>query len=270
MVFAPGRRGLLVDRRDHLGVATRRVPHADPAVAEQRGATHRGIGPPADDQRHRRARRRDDEHVVQVEELAVEGRRLAGEQRAQHLEALVHATATRARVDAADRVLVRVLAADADTEDQAPGREQLEVGDLAGDERRMAKREQVDGHVDRDGGVGHRERRRAQEAVRPRADEETDVVGRADVVEAARRRSAHEGAHRFRGGGRPLEWWERAEPDLGHAHDSTPTGGPPRCDKRPHSRADESDRPVELFFGDADGAGVLGHRGATGLVAATA
>ena len=134
----------------------------------------------------------------------MEGRRLAGEQRAQHLEALVHATAARARVDAADGVLVWVLATDPDTEDQPPGREQLEVGDLAGDERRVAEREQVDGHVDRDGGVGHRERRRAQEAVRPRADEETDVVGRADVVEAARRRSAHEGAHAFPGRGSAL------------------------------------------------------------------
>ena len=114
--------------------------------------------------------------------------RLAGEQRAQHLEALVHATAARARVDAADGVLVRVLAADADTEDQPPGREQLEVGELAGDERRMAQREQVDRHVDRDRGVGHRERRRAQETVGARADEEAHVVGGADVVETGSRR----------------------------------------------------------------------------------
>ena len=68
----------------------------------------------------------------------MEGRRRAGEQRAQHGEALLHASAARGGVDAADLDFVAILAADSHAEDQAAGRELVEVGELARDEDRMA------------------------------------------------------------------------------------------------------------------------------------
>ncbi len=137
-------------------------------------------------------------------------------QLAHHREALVHAAPARRRVDAAHRVLVRVLAADPDTEDQPSGREQLEVGELTGHQRGVPQREQVHRDVDGHRRVDRGERRGAHQTVEARAHEEAHVIAGTDVVETGIGRAVDELGLRARVRTRTLQRRERAHPDRRH------------------------------------------------------
>ena len=70
---------------------------------------------------------------------------VARQQRPQHGQRLVHPASPGGRVDAAGAQLGRVLAAQADAEDQPLRRELGERGDLPGDRDGMAQGQQVHG-----------------------------------------------------------------------------------------------------------------------------
>jgi hypothetical protein len=75
---------------------------------------------------------------LSIEEFTMEADRPPGEKRARHCRALVHAPPTRARVDAADRELMRILAADPNPEHEPARRKRLDVCDLTCHERMKA------------------------------------------------------------------------------------------------------------------------------------
>ena len=128
-------------------------------------------------------RRGGDDCFVKVEEPAVEGDRLAGQQLAHDGQAFIHPQAPGRRVHPADRDFVAILAAYPDAEDEPSGGEPGDVGQLAGHQDGMAQRQQVHAAVDGQRGVKHRQRRGLHEPVEPQAGE-TDVVAAADVVDA--------------------------------------------------------------------------------------
>ena len=121
--------------------------------------------------------------VIEIEELAVEGCPFAGAELAQHGEALLHSSPARRGIDAAHLDLVAILAPDPHAEDQASGRELVDVGQLAGDEDGMTQRQQVHTRHDRQRRMQHRERGGLEEPVQTDADEEADVVAAAHVVD---------------------------------------------------------------------------------------
>ncbi len=79
----------------------------------------------------------------------------------------------------------RILATDADAEQEPAGRQGSEVGDLPGDGDRVAQGEQVHGGVRRHPLGDRKDPGRAEQSVEPGADDEADVVADAEVVEAA-------------------------------------------------------------------------------------
>ena len=76
-----------------------------------------------------------------------------------------------------------VLTADADSEDQAPGSELRDVGELASDQDGMPQRQQVEAGVDRQRRVQHRQCRRLDEPVESLA-AKAHMVRAADMVDA--------------------------------------------------------------------------------------
>ena len=103
-----------------------------------------------------------------------------------------------------------VLAADAHTEDQATGRELVEVGELARHEDRMAQRQQVHAGHDGQRRVQHRQRRSLQDAVEAGPDEEAHVIAATHVVDAG---VVHTSEIRRRVGGIPERPGRREDPD---------------------------------------------------------
>jgi len=98
---------------------------------------------PPDDDGHRLGWRRGDDRLIEVEERAVEGDCLTGQQLAHDGEAFIHPPAPGRRVHAADRYFVAILTAYPGPEDQPPGGEPGDVGQLAGHQDGMAQRQQV-------------------------------------------------------------------------------------------------------------------------------
>ena len=168
----------------HRGVPAGGDPDPEPAVAEPRGAADRRIRSSAHDERYRRRRRRQDQGVVEREELAVEGDRRAVGQASQDLKAFVHPASTRLRVDAADLDLVAVLAADPDAEREPAGRELRDRRELAGNGDRVAQWQQVQPDIHRQRGLRREQRGCADQPVGTRADEEADVIADTQVVDA--------------------------------------------------------------------------------------
>ena len=84
-----------------------------------------------------------DARFVHDEHLAVDVDRVAREQAPDDRQPFVHPSPAGARVDAADLELVRIVAAEPDSEHEPPGCELRERGDLAGHRDRMTQREQV-------------------------------------------------------------------------------------------------------------------------------
>ena len=85
------------------------------------------------------------------------GGRRPGQQRAHHLQALVHPPPPGGRVDAADLDLVPILTTDPDPEDQPARREPGEVGQLPGHRHRVAQRQEVEPAMDRQCRMQHRQ-----------------------------------------------------------------------------------------------------------------
>ena len=106
-----------------------------------------------------------------------------------------------------------VLAADADAEDQAPGGEPLDVGQLAGDQHRMAQRQQVEATVDLQRGVQLGQRRGLHEPVEARTGEEAHVIRAADMVEACVADQGEIGPGRGRIPVEQVDGREHAHPD---------------------------------------------------------
>jgi hypothetical protein len=73
-------RGGREDLSFRLGEAAGGAEHAQPAVAERRGAPDRGFSLAADDHRNRGLRGRQDPGVLEVEELALMADLLTGQQ----------------------------------------------------------------------------------------------------------------------------------------------------------------------------------------------
>jgi hypothetical protein len=205
--------GLVRRQLDGGGETAPGVPDAEPAVAEPARAPDRRVRPSADDDRDGLGRGRGDERLVEVEEPAVEGDRLAGEQLADDGEALVHPQAPGRRVHSADRDFAAVLAADPGSEDEPPRRELRDVGQLARHQDGMAQRQQVHAGVDRHRGVEHRQRGGLHEPVEPDAGQEADVVAAADVVDAGLRGVRQERAGRLRAEFEQPGRREHADPD---------------------------------------------------------
>ena len=138
-----GTAGGVVDDGRCLLEPSRRVPDADPAVAEAPGAAERDVGTTPDDDRDRWLRCGQDQGFVHVEELAVVGDRCSGEQGPQDAQRFVHAAPPGAWVDTADLELVRVLAADSDAEGEPAGVPLRHGGELSGHQHGMAQRQQI-------------------------------------------------------------------------------------------------------------------------------
>ncbi len=197
-----GRRRQLGDLLRHRGEAARRHPDAQPAVAQQRGAVHRGPRAPGDRDADRRVGRREDQRVADVDELALQRGGLAAQQRSQERQALVHTPPARARVDAADLDLVAILAADARRQREPAGRELGDRRHLPSDDHRVAQRQQVRADVDRQVVLHAQQRRGVDERVLAGADEEAHVVADAQMVQARGVRGSREpAAIRRQGGG---------------------------------------------------------------------
>ncbi len=181
-----GRRVGRLRRRqfDGLGESPRRVPDAQPAVTEPTRPPDRGVGTAADDDGNGGGRCRCDDRVLEVEELAVEGDRLAGQELTHDGEAFVHPQAPGCRVDAADRDFVAILATDADAEDKPSGSDPVDVGELPGHMDGMAQRQQVHAGMDRQRRMEHRKRGGLQEPVEPNARKEAHMIPAANMVDA--------------------------------------------------------------------------------------
>ncbi len=194
MAAAAGEKRLLVDGGNGLLEPSRGHPDTEPAVAEERRAAQRRLGPAADRERNARRRRRCDLRVLYVEELASMGHALTPQQRAQDRDRLVGPATAGARIYSTDRKLVPVLAADTDAENEPAGSKHLDVGKLAGDECRVAQGKQVYADVHASRRVRHQDRRRADERIRTGADTEADVVADRDVVQAGISGCTHKGS----------------------------------------------------------------------------
>jgi hypothetical protein len=127
-----------------------------------------------------------------VKELAREVDGPSAEQRAEQGQTLVHASSSRARVDAAELDLPAVVAADADPEHQAAASILPERRELARDRHRMTKRKQVQPEVNVERVVEREERRGVHEAVPPVALVEAHVVAPVNVIEARIRECGEE------------------------------------------------------------------------------
>ena len=134
----------------------------------------------------------------------MEGGGCAAQELADHGEALVHPLAPCRRVDAADLHLVAILSADAHAEDEATRPETLHVGELAGDEDRVAQRQEVDPGVHGESRIERGDHPCVQEPVEAGAGEEADMVTAADVVEPCRGHVVEERSEPLRVGHQPL------------------------------------------------------------------
>ena len=105
-------------------------------------------------------------------------------QAAQDLQAFVHPPSACLGVDAADLDLVRVLAADPDTEREPTGCQLRDGGELTGDRHRVAQRQQVEPDVHRQVSLSGEHGGGGDQPVRPRSDEEADVIGDTEVIDA--------------------------------------------------------------------------------------
>jgi len=170
--------------------------------AEPPGPPDRGVRAAPDDDGDRRGRGGEDERLVEVEERAVEGDRAPGQELAHDGEAFVHPRAAGRRVHPADRYLVAVLAAHPDPEDEPPGGEPRDVGELAGHQDGMTQRQQVHAAVDGQRGVEHRQRGGLDEPVEPQAGEEAHMVAAARHGRCPPRRPAPGTLPRLLGPGR--------------------------------------------------------------------
>ena len=107
-------------------------------------------------------------------------------------------------VDAADLHLVAILPADAHAEDEAARPETFQVGQLAGNEHRVAQRQEVDPGVHGESGIERGDHPGVQEPVEAGAGEEADVITAADVVEPRRGHIVEERGEPLRVGHQPL------------------------------------------------------------------
>ena len=142
----------------------------------------------------------------------MEADRLTGQQLPRDGEAFIHPLSPGRRVYPADRDLVAVLAAYPGPEDEPPGGEPGDVGELAGHQDGMAQRQQVHAAVDGQRGMKHRQCRGLHQPVEPHPGE-AHVVAAANVVDAFFADVRQEGAGGLRAllqqaGGR-----EHADPD---------------------------------------------------------
>src|SRR5438045_3087002 len=191
--IAPGGAGRGTDLVETLRVPLGLHHVRDPAVPLPAGAREGGVGTPADpDGRagllHRLGIERD---AGELREPPLEGRGRVAPERAHDLDRLGHARAPLAVRHAADLELLRILAADADAEDQPAAGQRVEGrGDLRRDGGRP-QREQVDGGAETQAGgdrhVAGQERERLVHRI-----VEGNVVTRPHAVEAERLDAADE------------------------------------------------------------------------------
>jgi hypothetical protein len=127
-----------------------------------------------------------------VKELAREVDGPSTEQRAEQRQTLVHASSSRARVDAGEFDLPAVVAADAYSEHQTAASILPERRELARDRHPMTKRKQVQPEVNVERVVEREERRVVHEAVPPGAVVEAHVVAAVNVIEARIRECGEE------------------------------------------------------------------------------
>src|SRR5207344_759553 len=122
--------GLIGCQLDGGGEPARGSPDAEPAVTESARPPDRRIRATADDDGDRLGRRGGYDHVVQVEERAVERHRLSGQKLAHDGEAFVHPPAPAGRVHSAGRDLVAILTANPGPEDEPARGDPGDVGEL--------------------------------------------------------------------------------------------------------------------------------------------
>lgn len=113
-----------------------------------------------------------------------------------------------------------VLAAYADAQHEPPRRQPGEVGELAGDEHRVAQWQQVDADMHVQRGVQHGQRGGLHDPVEPDPGHEADVVAAADVVDAGVRRPGQVRSGRLLPPVHHAERREQADPQHGARHGS--------------------------------------------------
>jgi hypothetical protein len=127
--IGPAGAGRLLGRHlDGGGKTPRGVPDAQPAITQPSRAPDRHVGAPADDEGNRLGRRGGNDRLIELEEGAVEGGRLTGQQLAHHGQAFVHPQAPGRRIHPADRDLMAVLAAYPGPKDESARGEPSEIG----------------------------------------------------------------------------------------------------------------------------------------------
>src|SRR6516165_10854085 len=142
-----GARAVLLDDADRFGAPVGRGPDAKPAIAEPACPPQRGLGPAADDQRHWPGRGGAKTRLVQLEELAVVGDALAGQQPSHDIQRLVHTPAPGPRVDPAGEDFAPVIAPDAQPEREPTGSELGYGEDLPRHQHGVTQNHEVDGKV---------------------------------------------------------------------------------------------------------------------------
>src|SRR2546428_228292 len=192
--LAPGGGRRRADLVEALRVALGLDHVRDPAVPLPAGACERGVGATTDPDGRPGLLHglRVDRHALEIREAPLERRRRVAPQRAHDVDRLAHARAALGVRHAAQLELLRVLAADADAEDETPPGQHVERrGDLGGD-RGRPQREQVDGGAEaqaaRDRHVTGEQRERLVHRI-----VEGHVIAGPDAVEAERLDAADEG-----------------------------------------------------------------------------
>ena len=147
------------DPVEALGVAVRLHDVRHPAVALPARARQRRVGAAADPDRRKLLDGLGiDRDRVESREPAVERGRRVTPERAHDVDALVHPCPALLVRHAAERELLRVLAADADAEDEPAAREHVEGRRRLRRHGRRTERQQIDGDAQldpvRDGHVG--------------------------------------------------------------------------------------------------------------------
>ncbi len=195
--LAPGIDGVLLDGLHRAGVALGRQPDGQVPLAQLSGATQCRLGPATDDDWDRVLQLRTDGCVVDLEESAVTGHGLPGEQVAHDAQRLIHPAAAGGRIDAAHSHLVGIFTTDSDPEEESARGELSKRVDLPGDRDWVAEGQQVHGSEDLE--VAQRGQRCGlDETVESRSTVERHVVAHAQSIDTGRHHGLHSLSQRSR------------------------------------------------------------------------
>ena len=173
---------------------------------------------------------------MEVEEPPAEVDLVARHEQAHAPQRLGRPGAPLAGIDPAQLELSRIVAADADAEREPPGASMRDRGQLARDNGRVTKGEQIDAGLHRQAGVRREQRRRLDQPVRAVAVGEADMVAHGEVIDARRDRPLRELGQPARPGDQVLLAKDDPHPDgvAGHGPDGLDLRGGGALGRRGH------------------------------------